>query len=213
MLKETIFCGMSRSGNHAIINWVARNAVGQYVYHCNNVTMKRDCAQEVEYRKGEGNPVRLYSFENRCPGDVFSGKATNKVLIIRDFFNWLASSIKAKMPTDAPKINMYERHLEWAMNPQDGTIVANYNRWFQDREYRRQLANTLGISDEDHGLQELMDFGGGSSFDKTSYSGKTQQMNVLERYKQMKDNPEFLRIINEYQGIVRNTERFFGIAC
>ncbi len=114
--------GMRRSGNHAIINWLQRNAPGGSVF-LNNCRPGRDPVAthrslevyaegaEVPATKGSNLPARLagagqaplalVSYEDAMPpapgkpfAPLFSRAPETVVLIYRSFLNWSASLLR-----------------------------------------------------------------------------------------------------------------------
>ena len=64
-----------------------------------------------------------------------------------------------------------------------------YDRWFAEVEYRQRVAAELGVPHTDAGLQQVMNFGGGSSFEGTGTEGKAQGMRVLDRWRHYEQHP------------------------
>ena len=113
--------GLRRSGNHAIINWLSRNAPGRTIFFNNcrsgHSPFKAHNGIEVDGEKvahpgaealphaesvGEGASV-FVSYENLMPstprrkpisGPLHSDEITRDVIIARDFLNWSASLVK-----------------------------------------------------------------------------------------------------------------------
>ena len=71
------------------------------------------------------------------------------------------------------------------------------NEWFSDIDYRKQLAKTLDIPFTDAGLNEVRDIMKGSSFDGRQFDGKAQEMKVLERWKEYKDDDKYWEYIDD----------------
>lgn len=115
--------GMRRSGNHAIINWLQRNAPGGKAVFFNNCVPGRNpfrafAMVEVNGRRRPGragdDPARLaraagngaaviFSYEDAMPnqrrkravsGDLDEGAIDHEIVICRGFLNWSASMVK-----------------------------------------------------------------------------------------------------------------------
>lgn len=115
--------GMRRSGNHAIINWLARNAPGGRSVFFNNCTAGRDPfasfrAVEIDGRRRPGsagdNPAEfarragdgaavIFSYEDAMPNErrkrpvsvgVDEGAIDFEVIVCRGFLNWAASLLR-----------------------------------------------------------------------------------------------------------------------
>lgn len=121
--------GMRRSGNHAVINWLARNAPGGRSLFFNNCTPGRKPFET--YRAIEidglrvagdgGDPVKLaakagdgtalmFSYEDAMPNErrkrpvsvgVDEAAISHDVVICRGFLNWAASLLKKVQGNDA----------------------------------------------------------------------------------------------------------------
>ncbi|GAG15524.1 unnamed protein product, partial [marine sediment metagenome] len=83
------------------------------------------------------------------------------------------------------------RHTQKLNNP----ILISYNEWSQDIEYRKKLANTLGVNFTDAGFKEIPAYGGGSSF--TGLTEQNLQQSVCNRLLSYFGQPEFHRQIDD----------------
>ncbi len=114
--------GLKRSGNHAIINWLTRNApegrsiffnncragkspfVAHHGIELNGEHVRRTGARVKRYARQAGDGAAVFiSYENVMPhGDrkrpiapeLDEDKITQNVVIARDFLNWSASMVK-----------------------------------------------------------------------------------------------------------------------
>lgn len=91
----------------------------------------------------------------------------------------------------------------------DGTFGIIFDRWFQDADYRKEIAGKLHLKSTRKMLQYVPRHGLGSSFDRLSYRGKAQQMKVTERWKELVDNPVFLELFQDEE-LVLLSEKIFG---
>jgi hypothetical protein len=115
------------------------------------------------------------------------------ILVLRDPFNMLASrwykpGLVPQLKDDSEVLDMWEIYAEEYLgitNFLESKIPFNYNLWFSSLDYRKQLSAQFGLSFTDAGLNVVPKSTGGhgSSFDKTSYDGRGNQMKVLERWK------------------------------
>ncbi len=100
-----------------------------------------------------------------------------------------------------------EHYLEWCRAaaagelPFENAIVVNFSLWVISKTYRADLAAQLGLDFTDEGLNEVSCRG--SSFDGFQYSGRAQEMKVLERYEQMMADDVFLNIVCTYEKEIR----------
>lgn len=135
---------------------------------------------------------------NTHPKDVPNDIEGTKVILIRDFRNWMASAIVARV--DAyPKggkvywksmirnIGVYKALLEEIENREyyKADVVISYDKFFASEEYRRQICDDLGGVYTEEKLDFVPGTGGGSSFDKLRMQGEGSKMNVLSRHEQV----------------------------
>jgi len=73
-----------------------------------------------------------------------------KVLVIRDFRNWLVNSGQLMISDD---ILTYHNHLSLINTSHDWTMV-NYNAWHSSRDIRRAIAKQLRLEFTDCGINE-----------------------------------------------------------
>ncbi|KZY38725.1 hypothetical protein A3731_13870 [Roseovarius sp. HI0049] len=221
--------GMRRSGNHAVINWLARNAPGGRSLFFNNCTPGRKPFETyraveidgVQVAGDGGDPVKLagragdgtaliLSYEDAMPNErrkrpvsvgVDAAAISHDVVICRGFLNWAASLLKKVQGNpafSAPQrvaivlkaLGGYSSMLELAMGEATpGFVVIRYEPWMTDAGYRAGLLDRLGFEARDDGLGEVQRYGNGSSFQ--AEAGAVEELNTLERWKEMRDDPEY----------------------
>jgi len=192
--RVTLFMGMKRSGNHAIINWAVQNCFESLVYANNIVGSEPDSwhvysAQYIlpkmidrVFLSAEHRPVSEYSM-------------FNPILIARDPYNWLASWISHTHFN----IENLEKDIDvYIENLSSGFSIISFNDWFSHRGYRDRLGQQLGIVNTDASVNAVTSFGKGSSFDKKSFDGKAQEMKVLQRWTRMSESKIYLNAIKNY---------------
>lgn len=165
----------------------------------------------------------LYSFENARLSDARMRRVARQhfddvVLILRDPYNWLASTIQWGQNSwewIVSKKAILVEYLEQALGQIDflGTTVhvINYNRWLLDDGYRQSIPSWLGIPysvDADHAQCEVQPFGGGSSFDGMAVKGTELKHRVLERWKDFERDPAYRRLLDD-QRLVQLSREFF----
>ncbi|MDJ0660166.1 MAG: hypothetical protein QNJ42_11850 [Crocosphaera sp.] len=154
--------------------------------------------------------------------DLYLGKSANRydVLILRDPFNLFASRLK--MMDDQGKktrliekssINLWISYAKEFLGETDylnqKKVFINYNQWFCDQAYRKNISKQLDLEFSDIGLEKVKGQGGGSSFDKQNLSGKATEMKVLERWQNFKDDPRFIKIFENEQ-LWHYSDQIFG---
>jgi len=250
--KEIRIVGLKRTGNHAIINWIAHQQTGE-VWKINDVPPNENphrhryeylqyehpfgsipqwkldlCRREAKgeftkkdcliysYEDHALNQIASVSFEKKH--DIYLGKTLKRydLIILRDPFNLLASRFKSGFM----EVKVHETVLElWISYAQEylgetqylknKKICVNYNNWFTDINYRKQIASQLKLKFDDSGIDQVSGIGGGSSFDKLSLQEKASTMDVLNRWKYFSDN-ELYRKLLKNEEIFKYSELVFG---
>jgi len=88
----------------------------------------------------------------------------------------------------------WKKHMQSARDAD--VIDINYNKWFSDVNYRRNLAEILGLTFTDEGINDVKSYAT-SSFDKRTFDGKAQEMKVLERWKELRKSKEYWAMIDQ----------------
>jgi len=180
----------------------------------------------------------IYTYEDEIIQDVFNkfsekkhnswvgaSKTRYELLIIRDPFNLFASRLKRDDNNIKNKyslrntqqrdkvVNLWKNHAKEFLGDTDSMthnkICVNYNTWFTDKKYRRNLAETLNIDFTDESINEVLHIGGGSSFDRTELNNEASKMKVLERWKAFAEDEGFISIFQD-QEIIELYKRIFA---
>lgn len=205
-----VFLAMSRSGHHGVLNWLIRQFEGKVLHH-NHATKGWDKGEFSlsmhQYRHKTPGPHRaeIFSIEDFDPPDwqkydmanfrqLREADEVRVALVVRDPFNWIASSKKISVPADLHGHEISERrNAIWkrqvceCLGETDyipGRIAISFNRWFCDRDYRQAIAEFFDVSFTDAGLNEVSHHGQGSSWTKRQFDGQAQKMPVLERWRE-----------------------------
>ncbi|MDX9750663.1 MAG: hypothetical protein RBT71_06245 [Flavobacteriales bacterium] len=209
--------GMRRTGNHAVIEWLMQGREGRVIF-CNDLQVGQHPATAPikRMRRGEGEPAIITSYEDLDPMAVErevrpewfgERRQVHHVLILRDPFNLFASRYVWKRDrglrfrTDAAHraqlVDLWKTHartfLEWRERTADeGSMwhVLDYNRWVTDLAYRRRMGEALGSTRPDAVIEEVGNFGGGSSFDGTAPVNGPRDR-YLRRFEPLVDVPAF----------------------
>lgn len=208
-----------------------------YRYKANN--LRRYFPEHAEMaktyqRQADGALVKrdclLYSYEDWSLGQIsrsrveynrelYFGKAARyyDVLILRDPFNLFASRLKKGfVATKDSQLDMVEMWLEYAKefvgeshHLNRNLVCINYNRWFAQEDYRRQISKQMAIPFSDAGLTSVSAVGDGSSFDGTRFSGDARVMDVTNRWRHFENDLAYRRLF-ENDDIWKYSERIFG---
>ncbi|MGB5594914.1 MAG: hypothetical protein WBM32_09080 [Crocosphaera sp.] len=197
--------------NHFPHNRFSKDAFGEFT--------KKD----LLFYSYEDKPLELIADEKfEKKHDLYLGKSANRydVLILRDPFNLFASRLKM-MDSKSGKVNLLSKDSInlWISYAQEflgetnyltqNKVFINYNQWFCEQEYRKEISDKLDLEFSDLGLEKVKGQGGGSSFDKLDLTGKASQMKVLERWQHFRDDPRFISIFKN-EKLWHYSEKIFG---
>lgn len=147
--------------------------------------------------------------------DRWIGRSRHRydILLIRDPFNLIASRLKRddgdiknrysfRIPEERKIIiSLWKQYAKEYLGLTNfllhDKVCINFNRWFLDASYRREIANRLNLKFDDSGMATVSTVGGGSSFDSTGYDSKASEMKVLDRWKHYKDDKDFKTLFND----------------
>jgi hypothetical protein len=183
--------------------------------------------------------------ENR---ERYLGRSEHRidVLILRDPFNFFASRLK-RAPGEKESVEFIVRN--WKMlarqaiaidaEAKPGRIVANFNAWLKDVNYRKQLSRKLLGVHDDSSMSDIPALGGGSSFDHYPltlrqlvknwtrifdpkkyrnipryfrtyfFPPKAEELKVLERWKHFTEDSVYRKIFVDRE-LLELSEKIFG---
>lgn len=220
--------GMRRSGNHALINWVLKQLPGATCYNNNMGPFHppEDTLIKKFSIRSFSKFNLLVSLEDKWTKDAFldydplkfgGSKRQFDILILRDPYNMFASrwvwkdefgSLFRENPEHQKMIiEIWKDHarkfLVWikeAENDQGKTSLAiNYNRWFIDKSYRKEIAKKLELKFTDAGKEDVSNYGHGSSFNGRDLHKKASNLKVLERWKGTIEDPEYRKLFEDLE--------------
>ena len=188
--------------------YLRREAIGDFV--------KKDCLL-YSYEDRDLDKLTVYLTEKRH--DLFFGKSTEKydLILLRDPFNMLASRIKCNfLPMKFWNqtiidlwISSAKEYLGETQYLKNNKIVVNYNLWATDADYRKQLSSKLKLEFNDTGINDVTDFGGGSSFDYTKFRKQANEMKFLDRWKNFSDDMSYRKLLDNDE-LREYSKRIFG---
>ncbi len=130
---------------------------------------------------------------------------TLRLLILRDFWNWMASRAKQfinrgvgepeklvrALTHEAAMWKQYAREFEGKTRliEREGFVGVNYNDWVASPDTRQRLLAALGLEVRSLSIDYVPNLGLGSSFDGTAYSGQAAGMDVGGRWKYLTAEP------------------------
>jgi hypothetical protein len=240
--------GMSRSGNHAIINWILAQAPGRTCFlncaepGCNPFRSARPRMPqlpgwralykgfEIEAER-EGRLSRkdllVHSYEDTFLGpfrkpenevrhDGWVGPSARRIdlLILRDARNLFASRLASGFGwlEDEIVVRIWAQQarelLGLRRNLRQERLMVSYNDWVVSADYRRCVAEALGLEFDDRAAHKVPAAAGGSSFDGTAYDGHAEQMPVLRRWHRFVGDQRIHRMLSPE--VLELSDRIFG---
>ncbi|MFT4678725.1 MAG: hypothetical protein ACI84C_002237 [Flavobacteriales bacterium] len=229
--------GMRRTGNHAILQWVISLMDG-HCFFCNDLPKDSPLSKAPirTFEKGAGaERYLLCTYEDQSPQNIFNSTAEEgmtlagpsatqtDLLFIRDPFNLFASRFVWKDPQgEAFRTDQnYRDHVvqlwkDVAKEYLDGESPAhrkrvniNYNQWFRDEAYRRDLAAQMGLTYRAGQREKVPEHGGGSSFEAQDKDGSGSKLKVLERWKNVAHEADYRAIFQDKE-LIELSEKIFG---
>lgn len=101
------------------------------------------------------------------------------IYIVRDYFNMKASILKKGSIIKNNLDRLWKSYIYHCEN--SDSLMINFNRWFVDERYRRDICDTLNIQFTDVAKNKMLYTG--SSFDGKKYLDNPEGMDILGRYK------------------------------
>lgn len=144
-------------------------------------------------------------------------KQFRKVLILRDFRNWMASLLIMNKDQKYCKVSygnitLYEHHLKSTLHHPDWYVIK-YHEWFLSRPKRQQICNDLELKFTDKNINRVSIHGNGSSFDGMRLDKKAQKMQTCTRYEQIqltKYGNEYRDLLRKYSHIAQLSDQLVG---
>ena len=226
-MKNYIILGMKRSGHHAIVYWIAHNLAGKAKLY-NNCRCSLDGKELIltEYDSniiGDGkHNINIFNIEdfntNLLKNYDFRTLKKDKddelhiVLVLRNPFNWIASSVKGgggPCKWIISRVELWKKQAKLFLNNVDYNYIymVNYDKWFSNIEYRYKLSSKFNLDSFDNLINFTSPRGNGSSFDKLKFKNKAQDMKVLERWKFL-EGTEYNKYLNDKDLIKYSNEIF-----
>ena len=166
--------------------------------------------------------------ERAMPEHIYQYKLDSKglrVIVIRDFKNCVASSIKSYLSKPAGRegpwrdnfkvtFGSYWAHVKEAVNPEyyDAHLIIYYDRFCEDQAYRESICAQLGGKYTEDRLGFVSNEGHGSSWDKLTMQGEGQKMKTRNRHEQILETEWvdiYLQVLEENKESMDKYETFF----
>ena len=215
---------MRRSGHHAIINWTCKQLPGKTIFINNFRSWLEDhdsyrCIFEyrdgsIVRRKGVWSDISfcdtdnlVYNFEDVEFADSFAitpDKAI-KVLVLRDAPNMLASRMKSPGIPNENWRDLWVSNAHSFLNEKQLTSIS-FNEWQTKIFYRKNVSSRLGLKFNDAGFNDVMDIGGGSSFEGLDVNFKQ----LFKRYKDFLSS-RLMRDLARDDVVMKLNRQIFGL--
>ena len=227
-MKNYLVAATKRSGHHAIIRWFSEQALETVVHH-NDVNIDSLAKGSLIYcggntsrtYPGNNDLVSIFSSEDKNLLDVKNTSIKSPlfeispkiIIVLRDIRNTIASILKSTAPHELKNrlsclIPVWRQFATNFIDDHKESYIL-YDKWFSNRSYRRSICNKLNIPFTDACLNIVSDFGCYSSFDGRKYQENAQKMDVLNRWKNYKNNELFNSIITN--NLIELNNKIFGV--
>jgi len=136
------------------------------------------------------------------------------IVILRDVYNWLASSM---FHSGSGRERLHKRlilHKEICQyvlsRSEEDVVFISYNDFISSAEYRERLAGKLGIVDlRNNQIERIPDFGGGSSFDQLKLPNSVgNESPFLNRWRSLAGNAFAIELLDSNLVRTLNLELF-----
>ena len=213
MPKLISIYGIRRSGNHIIANWIMSHYnSGCYIndigYNFRQKTNNLPCHKHLckPFDIYENPEIIVLGIENKTNlkiHDLYLNKinayyntmADNiKICLIRNCANLIASHLQAwgNMEYHENIPNHWKQYIDLLKNNCDLQLVV-YDHWLNN-QYKNIIANKIGFTNKNLGIQDIPNYGGGSSFNDSIVCNDK----LKRRWQTMTNNKRFISIMENF---------------
>lgn len=187
------------------INYVKQRGCDSYLKEYTNVdnmiSFEGISLQDVLKGEEEWLNILNKSINRKYNPNIKIGENKKYIILLRNPWNIFASQIKwgdsregyNRLDID---VDVWKGYYELYLNPPPNVHIIIFDKWFMDINYRKEISKSLEIEFTDLTLNKVAKAGGGSTFDKLEFDGRAQEMNVLNRYKQMMNHEKMIEWLN-----------------
>lgn len=176
---------------------------------------------------GRNGSIKYKNFENSSPAEYkkliinnrinLSTDKKIKVIVIRDLLNWLSSyyTLIGFNNRDPLKIwnNLVLEFFGETNFLGERTIKIIFDEFISNSEYREDILNNDIYRFQRFDSEMVPENGGGSSFDKMKFNGFGSKMDVLGRFKIIRENPDpFINILRKNDKTLDLYYKYFNIS-
>lgn len=230
--NEFRMISMKRTGHHSIQNWIfsgfkdpklkiehmdfttggkvtaknkgrSRESINKVLHGLSSLNLLTYDFQQVDLNELHQRKIKDPNAIHMWPATKeFTVERSLIIIVLRDPYNWAASTIKCFKKVIPAAVARYKQHLKQALGIQDYLggypfVVIDYNRWFTSEDYRAEIISKLGMNIEATQYQEVAVNGAGSSFDKVKFRKQAGKMKVLNRWEHYKKHKVFMNIFKD----------------
>jgi hypothetical protein len=214
-----------RTGHSAIVEWIQHLEPDSFYVNAEVCDLRERIAEAPDAK------LHIWNFENISLDMAleFSPHSADCFVVTRDFRNWLASAllrvVRMSIKTNFSAGILYKpevtlEHIRtrldvltavWVDNLDDAlempsAVLVNYNAWHTSADYRRHLAERLGLPYREGGRDKVISH---SSFDQARYDGRGSAMKTLTRWKRLANVPIYRNFLARYSHAVEASDEFF----
>jgi hypothetical protein len=159
-------------------------------------------------------PFKKPGSEGRHDEEIGASGRRIDLLILRDPRNLFASRLASGYGwlEDELVVRIWCQHarefLGLRRSLRQERVMVSFNAWVQRREYRRRVAEVLGLEFDDSAAHRVPRVAGGSSFDGITYDWRAEEMPVLRRWHAFTGEPRFHRLLRPE--VLELSDRIFG---
>jgi len=175
------------------------------VYHKN--CPWSDCSNYNEvYKYGNASEVYIENYEDCNFNHHHYGNNEEWWIVLRDAFNTFSSRLRCTQREyfwwedwKFDNTNLWKLYAKEFIKTKtkNKIIFINYNEWFENKNYRINLASRMKGSFTDKNLEEVPQNGNGSSFDLTKYNNKAQKMKVMNRWRHFSEDFNYWKLFDQ----------------
>jgi len=222
---------LSRSGSYAVFNWLPYqfSSLKKHRLKVNNYTHIRSSDIDIVFERyaDVGIPFefrKVFKGGNEVPN--LSKRKSYLIIILRDPFNLFASRcnqrhLKRQSKSKIKEIaNMWKQHAKEFLGETNyfkDKICINYNEWFKNANYRKDISEKIGGRHSDRKINIMPKHGDGSSFVRQDkrYTKNAQKLDVLNRWpffisKQKNEHRKKFIFVFKDQELVDLSHKIFG---
>lgn len=214
---------MKRAGSHAIVEWIKGHIKPGPFCFFNQRQINCLVGPKRNHLISEDHEIFMFNLED---GKIVENKVVDQrikdlglsnqiekrinIILLRDPFNIFASRMRGwslKFAENSVKLwKEYAKEFLRETQKLDNVLPLNFNSWFSNEDYRKQLSIDLDLEFSDSGKNNLGYWG--SSFDGKEYKSNANEMDVINRWRNYVDDENYINLFDEE--IISLSKRIFN---